>query len=65
MVRRILLLSAAVVAFAIAVIVNLAILDLVTMAEVRESVGKIVAIVAVSTVALAGIALLIKASAAR
>ena len=65
MVRRILLLSAAVVAFAIAVIVNLAILDLVTMAEVRESVGKIVAIVAVSTAALAGIALLIKASAAR
>ena len=65
MVRRILLLSAAVVAFAIAVIVNLAILDLVTMAEVRESVGKIVAIVAVSTVALAGIAFLIKASAVR
>jgi hypothetical protein len=65
MIRRILLLGAAVVAFSVAIIVNLAILDLVTMAELRESVGEIVAIVAVSTVALAGIALLIKASAAR
>ena len=65
MIRRILLLGAAMVAFSVAIIVNLAILDLVTMAELREGVGEIVAIVAVSTVALAGIALLIKASAAR
>ena len=65
MIRRILLLGAAMAAFSVAIIVNLAILDLVTMAELRESVGEIVAIVAISTVTLAGVALLIKASAAR
>lgn len=65
MIKRLLLLGAAAVVFAAALIVILAILDLVTIAELKESLGRIMAVVAVSTAGLAVIALLIRAAAAR
>lgn len=65
MIKRLLLLGIAAVVFAAMVVANLAILDVVTIEELRASLGKIAGVIAVSTVALAGIALLVRAAARR
>lgn len=65
MIRRLALTGAAATLFSVAVIVNLAILDVVTLHDVGSSLGKILGVLVVSVVALAGIALLVRAAARR
>lgn len=65
MIRRSLLLGAAAIVFAVMVVLNLAILDVVSIDELRRSLGKIAGVVAVSTVALVSVALLVRAAARR
>lgn len=65
MIRRSLLLGAAAVVFAVMVVLNLAILDVVSIDELQGSLGKIAGVVAVSTVALVSVALLVRAAARR
>ena len=60
MIQRILVVGAAVILFAAAVIANLAIADVVTMSALRDSLGRIVSIVAVTTIATALIVALAK-----
>jgi hypothetical protein len=52
MLRRTLIFASVIVVFAITVIVNLAILDLLSIQEVKESLGKIFSIIVVSTTAI-------------
>lgn len=52
MLRRTLIFASVIVVFAITVIVNLAILDLLSIQEVKESLGKILSIIVVSTTAI-------------
>lgn len=65
MIRRSLLLGAAAIVFAVMVVLNLAILDVVSIDELQGSLGKIAGVVAVSTVALVSVALLVRAAARR
>lgn len=65
MIRRSLLLGAAAIVFAVMVLLNLAILDVVSIDELQGSLGKIAGVVAVSTVALVSVALLVRAAARR
>jgi hypothetical protein len=65
MIRRSLLLGAAAIVFAVMVVLNLAILDVVSIDELHGSLGKIAGVVAVSTVALVSVALLVRAAARR
>jgi hypothetical protein len=53
MIWRILVVGAAIIVFAAAVIANLAIADVVTISALKESLGRIVSIVAVTTAATA------------
>lgn len=63
--RRILLLGAGALVLAAAIVVNLAILDIVSWGDLGESLGRIAAVVAVSVAALAALAALVAAAARR
>jgi len=60
MIQRTLVLGLAVVVFAAAVIANLAILDLITIAELKESLGKTASVIGVTVIATAVIIALAK-----
>jgi len=60
MIRRTLILAAAIVVFATAVIVIMAILDIVTVSALRASLGKIVSITGVSAGAAVLVIVLVK-----
>jgi hypothetical protein len=62
MLKRIVVIGMAIVVFACAVIINLAILDLLSIDEVRESLGKILSVIGVSTAAIVLILLLARAA---
>lgn len=52
MLRRTLIIGSIIVVFVCAVVVNLAILDILSMDELRQSLGKIVSVIVVSVVAM-------------
>lgn len=52
MLKKTVVIGAVIVVFSCAVIVNLAILDLLSIDEVTESLGKILSVIAVSTAAI-------------
>lgn len=52
MLKRTLIIASVIVVFVCAVIVNLAILDVLSMEELRDSLGKIVSVIVVSTAAM-------------
>jgi hypothetical protein len=61
MLKKTVVIGAAIVVFACAVIINLAILDLLSIDEVRESLGKILSVIGVSTVAIVLVLVLARA----
>ncbi len=60
MLKRILIVGAIFIVFATAIIANLAILDVIEISLLGDSLGKVVSIIAVTTVAVAFISILTK-----
>ena len=63
MLRRILVLGAVLSIVVAALVVNLSILDVISHALLKETLGKTLSVIAVSTVALVLVIVLVKASA--
>lgn len=61
MLKKIVVIGVAIVVFACAVIINLAIFDLLSIDEVRASLGKILSVIGVSTAAIVLILVLARA----